>query len=266
MQPDFPDSEGSSAATDPGRRQRGWRRGLSVAALALGMAGLAASAAGVAAQLLPRTFTAAQQQRITAWQIGRRWRTLPAGKIFPATVSYQLPGYALDAPAELPLTATRVGIGRQASCAATAEAAAGAVLARHGCAAMLRATYLDSTESLLVTVGVAVMPDDSGAAAVASQLSRGPQPRPGVRPLAFPGTLAARFGSRQRQLSWAVSAGPYLILSTVGYADGMPVEPVATDAYVDQEMSSVADGVADAVGTPLGALPGPPKCPGAPGC
>jgi hypothetical protein len=237
-----------------------------MAALVLGMLGLAASAAGVAAQLLPRTFSAGQQQRITAWEIGRRWQTLPAGKIFPVKVTYQLPGYALGTTAELPLTATRLGIARQASCAAASEPTAAAVLARHGCAAMLRATYIDSSQSLLVTVGVAVMPSDSRAGAAASQLSSGTQPRAGVRPLAFPDTLSATFGSPQRQLSWAVSAGPYLILSTVGYADGMPLEPVTSDSYVDAEMTSVADGVANAVGTPLGALPAPPKCPGAPGC
>jgi hypothetical protein len=87
-----------------------------------------------------------------------------------------------------------------------------------------------------------------------------------VDPVAFPGTLSATFGSGHRQLSWAVSSGPYLILSTIGYADGMPREKVTTDSYVEAEMTSVADGVADAVGSPLGALPAPPTCPGAPGC
>jgi hypothetical protein len=240
--------------------------GLTVTALVVGMVGLAVSAAGVAAQLLPRSFSASQQQRITSWEIGRRWRTLPVGKIFPTTVTYQLPGYALGASAELPLTATRLGIARQASCAAGSIPAAAAALARHGCAAMLRATYIDSTESLVVTIGVAVMPSGARADAVANELSGGRQPRPGVQPVAFPGTLSATFGSRQRQLSWAVSSGPYVILSTVGYADGMPREKVSSDSYVDAEMSSVADGVADAVGSPLGALPAPPTCPGAPGC
>jgi hypothetical protein len=62
------------------------------------------------------------------------------------------------------------------------------------------------------------------------------------------------------------SAGPYLIMSTVGYADGRPPGPVASDPYIDQEMTSLANGVADAVGAPLGAQPPPPRCPGAPGC
>jgi hypothetical protein len=255
-----------AAAARLGGGKGGTRFGLGVAALVLGMLGLAISAAGVAGQLLPRTFTAGQQQRITAWEVARRWRTQQAGKIFPVTVTYQLPATVLSAAAELPLSASRLGIARQASCAAASMPAAETVLARHGCAAMLRATYIDSTESLVVTVGVAVMPNDSRAAAAVGQLSSGRQPRAGVRPLAFPGTLSATFGSGERQLSWATSDGPYLILSTVGYADGMPREPVTSDKYVDAEMSSVADGIADAVGTPLGALPAPPKCPGAPGC
>jgi hypothetical protein len=57
-----------------------------------------------------------------------------------------------------------------------------------------------------------------------------------------------------------------VIMSTAGYANGMPSVSVASDTYADQEMTSVANGVADAVGTPLGVQPPAPTCPGAPGC
>jgi hypothetical protein len=117
-----------------------------------------------------------------------------------------------------------------------------------------------------VTVGVAVMPGASAARSAAGELSSGKGLRPGVRAAAFRGTLAASFGDRQRQLSWATSEGPYLILSTAGYADGLPHAAVPSDSYADQEMSSLANGVADAIGTPLGVRPPTPKCPGAPGC
>jgi hypothetical protein len=264
MHPETPDHE--SGALPAGRRRGGWRFGLALTVLLIGAAGLAASAAGVSSQLLPRKFTAAQQQQIMNWEIARRWRTLPAGTIFPASITYQLPGYALGSSTALPLTASRVAIAPQTTCAEAAVAAAAQVLSAHHCTAMIRATYADETDSMLVTIGVAVMPGAGAARAAAGELSSGPGLHPGVRVVAFPGTLAASFRDRQRQLSWAASAGPYVILSAAGYANGMPEEDVASNPYADQEMTSLADGVAQAIGTPLDVQPPPPRCPGAPGC
>jgi len=264
MQPEPPGNERDAAPADPGRS--GWRRGLTLTALFLGTAGLAASAAGVSAQLLPRKFTAAQQQQIMAWEIGKRWRTMAAGEIFPATITYQLPAAVLEASTQLSLTAHRVGIARQATCQAASDPAAAAVLAAGRCAAVLRATYADQTYSMLVTVGVAVMPGAAAAKSAAGRLSAGSQPHPGVKPVPFRDTLAQAFGDQQRQLSWAISEGPYLIMSTAGYADGRPREQISSDPYASQEMTSLAAGVADAVGDPLAVAPPPPRCPGAPGC
>ncbi len=264
MQPEPPGIARAAAPAGPGRA--GWRRGLTVTALVLGTAGLAVSAAGVSAQLLPRKFTAAQQQQIMAWETARRWRTIPAGEIFPAAVTYRLPGAVLESAAPLPLTAHRVGIAPQVTCLTGSDPAAAAVLSAYRCAAVLRATYIDQTDSMLVTVGVAVMPSAAAARSAAGRLSAGPQLHPGVKAAAFRDSLAKVFGDRQRQLSWAVSAGPYLIMSTVGYADGRPREQVSSDPYASQEMTSLATGVASAVGKPLGAPPPLPHCPGAPGC
>jgi hypothetical protein len=234
-----PEPPGQEAPADRTTRRGGWRFGVWLAALVVGTGGLAASAAGVSAQLLPRTFTPAQQQQIMTWETAGRWRALPAGDIFPATVTY---------------------------CAAASDAAAAKVLSAGRCAAELRATYTDETDSMLVTVGVAVMPGNNAAKSAAGALSAGQGLHPGVRTAAFRSTLAQAFSNRQRQLSWAVSSGPYLIMSTVGYVDGLPRVPVASNPYADQEMTSFATGVADAIGSPLGSLPVSPKCPGAPGC
>ncbi len=285
MQPENPGEGSSPVRTDPGEGLRWpadpgrapapftpsagrarWRSGLTVAALVLGLAGLAASAAGIAVQVLPRRFSAAQQQQIMAWESARRWRATPAEKIFPAAIVYQLPSFVLSGSAELPLTARRVGIARQANCAAGADPSAAAVLRHNGCLAMLRATYIDATGSLVVTIGIAVMPGASAAAAALSALPARHGLRAGVRPLAFRGSLAAGYGIRQRQLSSAFPAGPYLVLSVAGYTDGRPRVRLSSDAYTDDEMGSLADGVADVVGGPLGALPSPPRCPGTPGC
>jgi len=252
------------APADRGRG--GWRFGVTLTALLIGTAGLAGSAAGISAQLLPRRFTASQQQQIVAWEMGRRWRSMPAGEIFPPAVSYQLPSAALGATSGLPLKAYRVGISRQTSCVSASDPAAGRVLAAGRCTAMVRATYTDETDSMLVTVGVAVMPGVGAAKSAASKLSSVPAPQPAVRTVPFRSTLARRFGDRQRQLSWAVSSGPYVIMSTAGYADGTPKIALVSDPYADAEMTSFATGVADAVGAPLGAPPQPPRCPGAPGC
>jgi hypothetical protein len=221
--------------------------------------------AGVSMQLLPRTFTPAQRRQIMAWEIASRWRTRTAGKIFPATVSYQLPGSALESLSPLSLHASRVGIGRQASCTAGADSPAARILDADGCAAMLRATYIDETDSLVATVGVAVMPNARAASRAAAGLAPA-GPSRAVRALAFRHTMAARFHDRQGQAAALLSAGSYLIMSVVGYADGRPRVPVTSDPYTHTEMSSLAAGIAHAVGRPLGAAPPVPKCPGAPGC
>ena len=146
------------------------------------------------------------------------------------------------------------------------DPAAARVLSADRCTALLRATYADETDSMLVTVGVAVMPGANAAEAAASQLAGGRGPQPGIRAAPFPSTLARAFGDRQRQLSWAVSSGPYLILSTAGYTDGRLRVQMSSDSYADAEMTGFATGVADAVRAPLGAVPPSPQCPGAPGC
>ncbi len=249
----------------PRPRRRG-RAGLIVVvvALVLGGAGLILSLAGVASQLLPREFTAAQQRQITDWETGKSWRLLTAGTMFPATVRYPPPG-ALDDDSSLTLTARRIGIARQSSCAAGTDAAFAAVLARNGCEAMLRATYVDDTDSYVVTVGVAVMPGSAQARAANRELPSAVDGR-GVLPVRFAGTPAAWFTSTRRQLSASEPDGTYVFFYTVGYADDRPREPVAADSYADAEMTSMGAGVARAVGAVLAAPVPAPHCPGTPGC
>lgn len=244
-------------------------RTVAVVALVLGVAGLVISLAGIAVQVLPRRFTAGQQRQITDWEIGNRWRLHAAGTIFPATVSYSAPTALDDTP--LRLTARRIGIARQASCAAATDAAAAAVLARNGCKAVLRATYVDGTDSYVVTVGVAVLPGSAQAAAANRELASAGGAgavRPGVWTVQFKGTPAAWFTNARRQISGSVhgATGTYVFLYTVGYADGRPRVRVTADSYTDAEMTSVGDGVADAVKSVLAAPVPPPRCPGTPGC
>ncbi len=238
-----------------------------VLVLGIGLCGLAAAAVGVAHQLLPRQFTVSQQRQIMTWEMTRRWRVLPAGQIFPATIAYALPAAAVNASQSLVLDARRLGIGPQVGCAAAVSPSAAAALAASHCAAVLRATYLDSSGSLIVTIGVAVMPDDQAAAQAARALAAsGGGLAFAVRALPVAGTPASGFHDRQRQLIFAENAGPYVVMSTAGFVDGRRHVQLPTDYYYDQEMTSLADSVAQATGRVIGARPAIPVCPGAPGC
>lgn len=258
------------------RPARGRRRRLLAVLLAvLGLCGLVVAIAGIRGQLRPRTFTPAQQKRIEAWEVAKRWRTMPKAQLFPATIGYELTSSAATSKGGLKLTARRLEIAPQASCA---EAAGGshqlmAMLAGDGCETLLRSTYTDASSSLVLTAGIAVLKDQASAVSVARYLTGGAALGQGglatqlvLSPFRVLGTPAATYGFRQRQLSWAVAAGPYLVMATVGYADGRPHVPVKSDGYVLQEMNSLARGVAVAVAAPLGASPPVPRCPGAPSC
>jgi hypothetical protein len=255
----------------PNRARRGSQRWFAaIAALVLGVAGLAVALTGIAFQLLPRQFSAEQQRQITDWEVGKRWRTMPAGTIFPTSLHYKLKlSWALNVDRNLQLTADRIGIASQASCAAATDpAAVGAVLARNGCEAMLRATYVDGTDSYVITVGVAAMPGSDQVNAAKRELaavvvgSNGA----GVRTVPVPGSLAATFTDSRRQLSGSMRAGPYLVFYAIGYTDGRPSVPVGADRYADSEMTAAGAGVAPAVASEVGKSVPPPGCPGTPGC
>lgn len=252
------------------RRRRG-RFVAGIIVLVLGLTGLAVSGLGVGTQLLPRTFTTAQQKQIMAWEVGKRWRVLPAGAIFPASVGYKPPDLLAD-DNSLSLAATRIGIARQASCKAAVDPAAAQMLDSNGCAALLRATYVDGTDSYVVTVGVAAFPSAAQADAAQAELVASPETglsgavRPGVRTALFAGTPASGFTDGRRQISASISDGPYVVLYTIGYADNRPRVPISADDYADSEMISMGVGIANSVANVLGATPALPHCPGAPGC
>jgi hypothetical protein len=248
------------------------RRAAAGVALILGMVGLVISTAGLVIQLLPRHFSAGQQQAIMAWEVSGRWRNLTAGQIFPATIGYALPDTVISDIPPLELRAVRVSIAPESACTAgVTSTAAATVLSRDGCEAVLRATYVDQTFSFVMTVGVAVLPTPGAAAAASSGLS-GTQlaaARDGVELQAGVHTVHFRQASGydyNRQLSASMTAGPYLVLYAAGYADGRPRVPLDHDPYSQAEMASMAQGVATSVADTLGSTPAPPHCPGSPGC
>jgi hypothetical protein len=139
------------------------------------------------------------------------------------------------------------------------------VLVRLGCLAVLRATYQDTTQTLAVTVGVAVLPASSAARASAGLLRDGGPP-PWLRAVSFRRTTTAHFADPGHKVGWTSATGPYLVLATVGYADGRPLLSRGHDTYTRNEMHSLAAGVGQWVASRLGAPPPVPHCPGSPGC
>jgi hypothetical protein len=272
-------AEGTGGGLQGGGASSGRGRRVAAAiALVLGVAGFAVSLTGVAVQLLPRHFTVEQQRQIQAWEVMRRWQLLPAGQIFPASVSYQLSAKTLQDQDPLQLNAFRVSIAPpESDCAkAVTSAAAGAVLRKDGCQAVLRATYVDATRSFVMTVGVAVLPDLAAAASVHTKLAtlRLAAARQADGASLLPaGVLVLRYGGAggrtydyNRQISASFTAGPYLVMYAAGYSDGRPRVPVSRDEYSEGEMTNMAAGVARKVAHTLAATPPAPHCPGAPGC
>jgi hypothetical protein len=278
IQPGAPHQQRGSGRNDtaelrlrPARRSR--KPLVALVLAVLGLCGLAVAGLGIRAQLKPRTFTAAQQKRIVAWEIAKRWRTTPKAELFPAHIRYKL-GKASSSGA-LSLTAKRLEVAPQDTCkvAAGGSRQLMSILGGNGCDALLRSTYTDSTSSLVVTAGIAVLTSTTRATDAAKFLTGGAAVGQGglarqlvLRPFQVSGTPAANYSFPQRQLSWVVAAGPYLVMTTVGYADGRPRVQVNGDSYAFQEMTSLARGVAVRIAAPLAEAPPVPRCPGAPSC
>ncbi|MBO0817896.1 MAG: hypothetical protein J2P30_22415 [Actinobacteria bacterium] len=178
---------------------------------AFGLVGVAAGGTGLYLELT-RGATRAEVAAALREEIATRWQRLPSGTIFPATVSY-------PTNAGLVVEAHRVGIAPTAPCASALDPAVVKVFRPQGCRVVLRATFVDSSSTVVSTVGVAVMPSTSAAATAAGDLGR-TSVRGGVMAVAFPGTPARLFGNNQRVWFYATAVGPYVVLATAGYTSG----------------------------------------------
>ncbi|REE98734.1 hypothetical protein DFJ69_4229 [Thermomonospora umbrina] len=170
-----------------------------------------------AVRVLTRDPTAAELRRAADVEVARRWESWPSGRIFPERLTYR-PGDGEEYE-----YATRSGIAPETACEASLEPKAAEVLLRHGCRAVLRATYADQLEGVVVTVGVVVFPDQHAAYRARGALSSSPTV---LRASAFPGTPAALFNDAARQRGSAERGGPYLVLTTAGQSDGRPAAAV----------------------------------------
>ncbi|WP_052423822.1 hypothetical protein [Nonomuraea candida] len=145
--------------------------------------------------------------------VSERWHTWPVTRVFPAAV----PGIS---PSGARVTYVLAGVAPEAPCRVAFQPAA----VRPGCRTALRATYADSTQTYVVTVGIAVL---DGPGIGPGGPGRSVTMRPAtVRPAAFPGGPAARFGDRQYFTGVVVgSREPYVVATAAGYGDGRAYQP-----------------------------------------
>ncbi|WP_328945563.1 hypothetical protein OG259_32985 [Streptomyces sp. NBC_00250] len=150
------------------------------------------------------------------------WHNAPVDTLFPRTLAG--PGAGPGAAAR---TWTRIVVAPDTACTP-------AVLAKNllatlrplGCERVLRATYTDATASSVITVGLVFTRAD---ATTQRTLGQGLTARVGadVPPaLPGPGTVAARFGAKQRA-SWWLNAPvdlPVVVTAVSGFADGRAVD------------------------------------------
>ncbi|WP_433497880.1 hypothetical protein ACQP1K_23640 [Sphaerimonospora sp. CA-214678] len=221
--------------------RRTWPALAIASALTLICAIVAAVAANAALAELTRGPSPEEVRQATAAEVARRWERWPVGRIFPATLTYNSEQGGVE-------RARRVGVSSRYGCRTATDTRLHKALRAAGCRAVLRATYLDALQGVVVTVGVAAFPDARSAAAAEHAFPRGGGPVPGLRALAFPGTVTDRFSQAGRQAATVRQAGPYLVMTTAGQVDGRPARAVGrqrpgvfsfTDALAGQIASTL---------------------------
>lgn len=184
--------------------------------------------------------------RASSQEVLNRWRTWPAEKIFPDSVPYTTEQDGTE-------HAQRVGIAPETACTAGIDPAAAAFLTRNGCRALLRATYVDQLQGVVFTVGIAALSGPQATTAVQQALKPADPTQPGafLRALAFPRTVAARFGDRARQYASIGTSGPYVVFTVAGQTDGRPAGNVRKKHVTAFLLApEVGDNIADVLARP----------------
>jgi len=226
-----------------------------ITAVALCCLALGLTAESSAHAELTRPPTAAERSAAAAAAVSGRWRSWPAGRIFPAGLGYVTALQTTE-------TARREGISAGIGCRSAVVAMAGRQALQDGCRAALRATYADQLQGIVYTIAVFAFAGPRGAAAFLRALAADPPGGPagsassassagrfhasgaasvlaaekspwyGLRALAVPGTAAARFTDAARQVMTGRQQGPYVALVVAGYADGRPSAVAGQLRYV----------------------------------
>ncbi|MFF4238742.1 hypothetical protein ACFYYL_22950 [Actinomadura geliboluensis] len=170
--------------------------------------------------------TTAELQTAANKEVARRWEAWPASRIFPDRIPYRPVGDHSE-------YASRTGIVPDTGCAQAVDEEIAATLVKYGCRAVLRATYTDQLQGVVVTVGVVAFPDPWKADRAFKELpgSQGPgdgsrSVAPALHAAAFPGTASARFTDEARQDRTIDRGGPYVVLTASGQSDGRPASAI----------------------------------------
>ena len=225
-----PVADGPGATT---RRRRFSHRLLVLITLTVvGLVGVAGGGVGLARELT-RTATPAEQAAAVQQEIATRWQRLPAGKVFPAQLTFPYTVYS-----DVWRTAARlVGIAPPVSCAVALEPAAYQVIRGLRCVTVLRATYVDASGTTATTVGIAVFRSTNTAQTAQIALSS-LAPAEGLHAVPYSGTVTGTFGDPSRGEFGTAIAGPYLLLYTAGFTDGIPGPLAATDTYEPYDLGT----------------------------
>ncbi|MFJ4757618.1 hypothetical protein [Streptomyces sp. NPDC088763] len=189
---------------------------------------------------------------------GSLWHSIPVDRLFPPTVDGKGAG-----PGGADRTWTRIAVAPDTGCSDAFDPLLRKALAPAGCRRLLRATYIDATQSHVTTVGLLfTKADPATMRALDARFTRDGLDRRAdlvPRPYAPKDTLAAGFGDAQRA-SWTVSVltdAPVVVYAVSGWADDRVVarpEPAeqamgsgATSAVAQAGLGHEARGLADRV-------------------
>ncbi|WP_256333511.1 hypothetical protein [Streptomyces sp. cf386] len=189
---------------------------------------------------------------------GSLWHSVPVDQLFPRTVIGKGAG-----PGGADRTWTRIAVAPDSGCANAFDPLLREVLASVGCERLLRATYIDATQSYVTTVGLLfTKADAAGMRSLDSRFAKeGLDRRTDLMPRAYAakGTPAAGFGDEQRA-SWTVSVltdAPVVVYAVSGWADDRTVdepEPAeeamqsgTTTSVAQSGLGHEAQGLADRV-------------------
>ncbi|MFG2556327.1 hypothetical protein [Streptomyces sp. NPDC048581] len=156
---------------------------------------------------------------------GSLWHSVPVDQLFPRTVIGKGAG-----PGGADRTWTRIAVAPDSGCANAFDPLLRKALAPVGCERLLRATYIDATQSYVTTVGLLfTKADATGMRSLDSRFAKeGLDRRTDLMPRAYAvkGTLAAGFGDEQRA-SWTISVltdAPVVVYAVSGWADDRTVD------------------------------------------
>ncbi|RKN38166.1 hypothetical protein D7294_25330 [Streptomyces hoynatensis] len=180
-----------------------------------------------------------------AYDAGRElWRNLPVDRLFPPEVSAEEAG-----PGGADRRWVRVAVAPDSACGDDAfDPLLARVLGAVGCHRLVRATYVDETESSVITVGLMFAQGDAGDMAALHDRFADEDlgTRADLMPRTYPapGTPAEDFGDAQRA-SWTIRVLeelPVVVYSVSGFADGRTVEDPqpAAEATAEGEEGTVA--------------------------